>query len=61
MGSDTLFNEDEIERLAREMTMVGAVDPGVSESTLEEFHNTLVANEFITKGDMNCARPVLIA
>ncbi len=54
------LSEEEIERLAREMTMLGQVEASVSESTLEEFHNTLVANEFITKGDLSNARRLLV-
>ncbi len=54
------LSEEEIERLAREMTMLGQVDASVSETTLEEFHNTLVANEFITKGDLSNARRLLV-
>ena len=54
------LSEEEIERLAREMAQLGQVPTNTSETVLEEFHHTLVANEFITKGDLNNARRLLV-
>jgi len=54
------LSEEEIERLAREMAMLGSVPQETSEKVLEEFHHTLVAAEFVTKGDLNNARRLLV-
>jgi flagellar motor switch protein FliG len=54
------LSEEEIERLAREMAMLGKVATGTSETVLEEFHHTLIANEFVTKGDLDNARRLLV-
>jgi flagellar motor switch protein FliG len=54
------LSEEEIERLAREMALLGSVPQETSEKILEEFHHTLVAAEFVTKGDLANARRLLI-
>jgi flagellar motor switch protein FliG len=54
------LSEEEIERLAREMAMLGSVPQDTSEKVLEEFHHTMVAAEFVTKGDLNNARRLLV-
>jgi flagellar motor switch protein FliG len=53
------LSEDEIERLAKEMAELGQVSAKMSESVLEEFHQTVVASEFVTRGDIGYARRIL--
>src|SRR5687767_12497095 len=54
------LTEPEIERLAKEMAALGAVKPDQSQEVLEEFHQLIVAAEFVTKGDMEQARRLLV-
>jgi flagellar motor switch protein FliG len=54
------LSEPEIEYLAREMAALGTVPPQTSQDVLEEFHQLIVAAEFVTKGDMNQARRLLV-
>ena len=42
------LTEPEIERLAKEMAALGAVKPDQSQEVLEEFHQLIVAAEFVT-------------
>ena len=53
------LSEDEIERLAKEMAELGQVSAKMSESVLDEFHQTVVASEFATRGDIGYARRIL--
>jgi flagellar motor switch protein FliG len=53
------LSEDEIERLAKEMAELGQVSAKMSEGVLEEFHQTVVASEFVTRGDIGYARRIL--
>ena len=53
------LSEDEIERVAKEMAELGQVSAKMSESVLEEFHQTVVASEFVTRGDIGYARRIL--
>jgi flagellar motor switch protein FliG len=53
------LSEDEIERLAKEMAELGQVSAKMSEGVLEEFHQTVVASEFATRGDIGYARRIL--
>jgi flagellar motor switch protein FliG len=54
------LSEDEIEMLAREMAALGQVPPSTSERVMEEFHSTAVAAEYVTRGDVEYARRVLV-
>ncbi len=54
------LNEDEIESLAREMSALGPVPSAVSERVMEEFHSTAIAAEYVTRGDVEYARRVLV-
>jgi flagellar motor switch protein FliG len=53
------LSEDEIERLAKEMAELGQVSAKMSEGVLEEFHQTVVASEYVTRGDIGYARRIL--
>ena len=54
------LSESEIEQLAKEMAALGAVPPNTSQDVLEEFHQLIIAAEFVTKGDLNNARRLLV-
>jgi flagellar motor switch protein FliG len=54
------LTEAEIERLVKEMASLGTVAPNTSQDTLEEFHQLVVAAEFVTKGDLSQARRLLV-
>ena len=54
------LSEEEIERLAKEMALLGTVPPNTSQTVLEEFHEMIVAAEFVTKGDLEQARRLLV-
>ncbi len=54
------LSEDEIERLAKEMADLGQVPANTSQGVLEEFHQLIVASEFVTKGDLDQARRLLV-
>jgi flagellar motor switch protein FliG len=54
------FSEEEIEKIAREMAALGPVASGVSERVMEEFHSTAIAAEYVTRGDVDFARRVLV-
>ncbi|MGE0591278.1 MAG: flagellar motor switch protein FliG [Vicinamibacterales bacterium] len=53
------LTEGEVEELAREMAAVESVPTGVSEDILDEFHQTAVAAEYMTRGDLEYARRIL--
>jgi len=53
------LSEDEIERVAKAMAELGQVSAKMSEGVLEEFHQTVVASEFVTRGDIGYARRIL--
>ena len=53
------LTEEEIEQVARQMAELGQVSAKQSESVLDEFHQTLIASEFVTRGDIGYARRVL--
>jgi flagellar motor switch protein FliG len=54
------FSEEEIEKIAREMAALGPVASSVSERVMDEFHSTAIAAEYVTRGDVDFARRVLV-
>jgi flagellar motor switch protein FliG len=54
------FSEEEIEKIAREMAALGLVASSVSERVMDEFHSTALAAEYVTRGDVDFARRVLV-
>jgi flagellar motor switch protein FliG len=52
--------EDDVERLVKEMSLLGPVSSTISESILEEFHQSALVADFATRGDMDYARRVLV-
>ncbi len=53
------LNEREIEDLTLEIARLDKVDGNVKDQVLEEFHEMLMAHEFITQGGIDYARSVL--
>jgi flagellar motor switch protein FliG len=53
------LSEEEIEDLSKEMAAIGPVPSHLGEKILDEFHQTTIAAEFITRGDIEYARRVL--
>jgi flagellar motor switch protein FliG len=54
------LHEDEIEQIAREVAIVGAVGEKTGEQVLEEFHNMWQAAEFVARGGVDYARRLLV-
>ncbi len=53
------LQEDEIERLVREVAMLGAVPPELCEKVLDEFHQMSAAADYIASGGVEHARRLL--
>jgi flagellar motor switch protein FliG len=53
------MSEDEIETLVKQMAVLGQVTQSAGEQVLEEFHQTVVAADYVAKGDVDYARRVL--
>lgn len=53
------LEEDEIEKISREMTVLQQVPPQLAESVLEEFHNMSLAGQYITSGGLEYTKKVL--
>ena len=54
------LHEDEIERIAREVAVVGNVAAQSGESVLEELHETIQAATYLARGGMDYARRLLV-
>jgi flagellar motor switch protein FliG len=54
------LTEQEIEALAAEMAGLGPVTSGVGEQVLDEFHTMATAATYVTQGDMEYARRILV-
>ena len=54
------LSEDEIEKIAREVAVVGQIAPDNSAATLEEFHTMWRASEYVTRGGVEYAQKLLI-
>jgi flagellar motor switch protein FliG len=53
------MNEDEIEQLTLDLASLGTVEPEVREAVMEEFHQMMLANRFVTSGGIDFARNIL--
>ncbi|MEX2262730.1 MAG: flagellar motor switch protein FliG [Bryobacteraceae bacterium] len=53
------LEEEEVQRITREIAKMGAVSGEESESVLEEFHQMNVAHDYVLKGGIDYARKVL--
>ena len=54
------LDEDEIQRIGKEMARAKAISAELSERVLEEFYNMHIAQEYVLKGGVEHARKVLI-
>jgi flagellar motor switch protein FliG len=54
------LNEDEIERIAREVANLRQVPPADSAATLEEFHMMWRASEYVSRGGVDYAQKILV-
>jgi flagellar motor switch protein FliG len=54
------LHEDEIERIAREVAIIGSVPAPTGEQVLEEFHNMWQAAEFVARGGVEYAQKLLV-
>ena len=54
------LHEDEIEQIAREVAILGAVPAPTGEQVLEEFHNMWQAAEFVARGGVDYAQKLLV-
>jgi flagellar motor switch protein FliG len=53
------LTEDEIESVVKEMASLGKVPTELGERVLEELHETVVAADYVAKGDVEYARRIL--
>jgi flagellar motor switch protein FliG len=53
------MRDDEIEQLTLDLSTLGAVDPGTRQTVLEEFHQMILANSYVTQGGIEYARNLL--
>src|SRR5471032_2544273 len=53
------LQEDEIERIVREVATLGTIPPEVGEKVLDEFHQMATAADYIATGGVEHARRLL--
>jgi len=53
------MSQDEIEQLTLDLASLGTIEPEVREAVVEEFHQMMVANRYVTQGGIEYARNVL--
>jgi flagellar motor switch protein FliG len=53
------LHEEEVERIAKEVTGLGSVTPEQSEKVMEEFHTLAAAADYVTRGGVDTARRLL--
>src|SRR5689334_1356694 len=53
------LSEDEVERVAREVAVLGTVQPEMGERVLDEFHHLALAAGYVTRGGVDCASKLL--
>jgi flagellar motor switch protein FliG len=53
------LHESEIEEIVAEMVALGSVNAMVGERVLNEFHQTAIAADYVTRGDLEYARRLL--
>ena len=54
------LSEDEVQSVSREVARIGTVSPEQAEAVLEEFHQMVVARDFVLKGGLDHARRMLV-
>ncbi len=66
LGEDTTaevfkyLNDDEVQDVSRELSVLGAVPANVADMVIEEFYNLTMAKEYMTSGGIEYAKRVLI-
>ena len=53
------MTEDEIEQLTLDLASLGTIAPEVREAVMEEFHQMMLANRYVTQGGIEYARSIL--
>jgi flagellar motor switch protein FliG len=54
------LDDDEVQEISREISVMGAVPADVSDKVIEEFYNLTLAKEYMTIGGIEYAKKVLI-
>jgi flagellar motor switch protein FliG len=54
------LDDDEVQDISREISLMGAVPADVTDGVVEEFYNLTLAKEYITSGGIDYAKKVLI-
>ncbi|HXE15430.1 MAG TPA: flagellar motor switch protein FliG [Bryobacteraceae bacterium] len=66
LGEDTSagvlreLDEDEVQRIGREIASIPVITSDMAEDVLSEFYQMLVAQEYVLKGGMDYARKILV-
>lgn len=55
------MRDDEIEQLTLDLSTLGSVDASLRQSVVEEFHQMILANQYVTQGGIEYARSLLEA
>ncbi len=53
------MDDTEIERLTLDLSSLGTIEPETREAIIEEFHQMMVANRYVTQGGVDYARTLL--
>lgn len=56
----TYLEEEEVQKLSKELATLPKIKPETSESIVEEFHQLLVAKNYVTAGGFDYARRLLV-
>src|ERR1700691_3500899 len=54
------LDEDEVQRIGREIASIPSITSEVAEEVLSEFYQMLVAQEYVLKGGIDYARKILV-
>jgi len=54
------LNDDEVQEISKEISVLGAVSSQVADSVVEDFYNLTMAKEYLTMGGIEYAKRVLI-
>ncbi|MGH9658167.1 MAG: flagellar motor switch protein FliG [Bryobacteraceae bacterium] len=55
------FDEDEVQRLTREIARMSSITSELAEGVLDEFHQMSMAHDFVLKGGIDYARKMLMS
>jgi len=53
------MNDEEIEQLTLDLASLGTVEPELREAVMEQFHEMMLANRYVTQGGIEYARSIL--